>query len=388
MATQNLRIQVRRDTSENWTSANPVLLAGEYGFETNSGKLKIGDGSTSWDALGYLPAGAGGDLSFDGETGMISFTQRTDEEVTELAQGAISVTEPLTYEDGVVGADVYSKAEADAALLVETERAIAAEGVNAAAIAAETTRATEAEAGLGDLIAAEGEVRADADTALSDRLDVLEADPTTKDYVDQAVLAEQTQRENADNQASARLDELERDHVSSDPVNGIAAEFTGNLTGDVTGNLTGDVAGDVTGNLTGDVTGSVTGDVTGNLTGDVTGSVTGDVTGNLTGDVTGSVTGDVTGNLTGDVTGDVTGSVTGSVTGNLTGDVTGDVTGNLTGDVTGNVSGSAGYVSLVTFDSENGGSLPNSNDGTIAVDTKSSGAAVYLRIPGAWLPIS
>jgi hypothetical protein len=52
------RIQVRRDTSANWQINNPVLLTGEMGYETNTGSLKIGDGQTDWNQLGYFaPAG-------------------------------------------------------------------------------------------------------------------------------------------------------------------------------------------------------------------------------------------------------------------------------------------------------------------------------------------
>lgn len=47
--------QQRRDTAANWTSANPTLLAGELGYETDTGKWKVGDGSTAWTALGYTP---------------------------------------------------------------------------------------------------------------------------------------------------------------------------------------------------------------------------------------------------------------------------------------------------------------------------------------------
>lgn len=49
------RIQLRRDTAANWTSANPTLTAGEEGFETDTGKRKIGDGSTAWTSLKYSP---------------------------------------------------------------------------------------------------------------------------------------------------------------------------------------------------------------------------------------------------------------------------------------------------------------------------------------------
>ena len=51
------RIQNRRDTAANWTSTNPVLGSGEIGVETNTGKFKIGDGSTAWTSLLYAPAG-------------------------------------------------------------------------------------------------------------------------------------------------------------------------------------------------------------------------------------------------------------------------------------------------------------------------------------------
>ena len=47
------RIQLRHDTSANWTSVNPVLLAGEVGIETDTLKQKIGDGSTAWNSLSY-----------------------------------------------------------------------------------------------------------------------------------------------------------------------------------------------------------------------------------------------------------------------------------------------------------------------------------------------
>lgn len=51
-----VRIQVRRDTSENWGSANPVLASGEFGYETDTGKLKVGNGATTWSQLDYVTA--------------------------------------------------------------------------------------------------------------------------------------------------------------------------------------------------------------------------------------------------------------------------------------------------------------------------------------------
>lgn len=48
-----VQLQVRSDTASAWTAANPVLLAGEPGFETDTGKLKIGDGVRNWATLPY-----------------------------------------------------------------------------------------------------------------------------------------------------------------------------------------------------------------------------------------------------------------------------------------------------------------------------------------------
>lgn len=55
-----VRIQIRRGTASNWTSVNPILAAGEAGYETDSGKLKIGDGTTSWTSLSYISSDAPG----------------------------------------------------------------------------------------------------------------------------------------------------------------------------------------------------------------------------------------------------------------------------------------------------------------------------------------
>jgi hypothetical protein len=51
------QIQVRRGTASQWTSANPTLAAGEWGLETDTGKVKIGDGTTAWNSEPYIGAG-------------------------------------------------------------------------------------------------------------------------------------------------------------------------------------------------------------------------------------------------------------------------------------------------------------------------------------------
>lgn len=56
MAEQILKtiFQVKRGQSAAWASVNPVLKVGEPGFEIDTGRLKIGDGSTEWNALKYI----------------------------------------------------------------------------------------------------------------------------------------------------------------------------------------------------------------------------------------------------------------------------------------------------------------------------------------------
>ncbi len=49
------KIQLRHDTAVNWLSnKSVVLLAGEFGFETDTNKFKIGDGVSTWEQLPYL----------------------------------------------------------------------------------------------------------------------------------------------------------------------------------------------------------------------------------------------------------------------------------------------------------------------------------------------
>lgn len=77
-----IQFQMRRDTTTNWTSANPVLGQGELGLDTTLNRFKIGDGTTAYNSLGYAPntvfggtgapsgtLGVNGDIYFDTTTG-------------------------------------------------------------------------------------------------------------------------------------------------------------------------------------------------------------------------------------------------------------------------------------------------------------------------------
>ena len=52
-------MQQRRGTAQQWNTANPILAAGEIGFETDTGAFKIGNGSSTWSALKYFTDASG-----------------------------------------------------------------------------------------------------------------------------------------------------------------------------------------------------------------------------------------------------------------------------------------------------------------------------------------
>ena len=100
----------RRDTASNWTSNNTVLLAGEWGIESDTKKFKIGDGSTAWQSLDYVPipdtnrllAGnltVGGDFTVNGTTTTIDTTNLIVED-KNIEIGKVSTPTDTTADGG------------------------------------------------------------------------------------------------------------------------------------------------------------------------------------------------------------------------------------------------------------------------------------------------
>jgi len=97
-----VRLQLRADTAANWTSVNPILLANELGRETDTGKIKIGNGTSTWTSLAYqawatLPvavnAGGTGQTSYtDGELLIGNTTGNTLTKATLTAGSGVAIT--------------------------------------------------------------------------------------------------------------------------------------------------------------------------------------------------------------------------------------------------------------------------------------------------------
>lgn len=99
----SLTLRFRRDTLANFTSANPTAALGELLYETDTNRVKVGDGTTAYTTLAYLTTGGGGGggasppstlldaLTFNGST--TTFTLRSGgTAVTPTAVGNVIVS--------------------------------------------------------------------------------------------------------------------------------------------------------------------------------------------------------------------------------------------------------------------------------------------------------
>ena len=80
-----LHIRLRRDTAQNWTSNNPILKIGEPGLETDTRRLKFGDGISTWNNLQYSTVDFG------------SLTENIDDRVAALVKPGSNIN--ITYND-------------------------------------------------------------------------------------------------------------------------------------------------------------------------------------------------------------------------------------------------------------------------------------------------
>ena len=125
--TVQVKMQLRGDTAANWASVNPVLLAREVGLETDTKKVKVGDGTTAWNSLAYFPSivsggtvlgnleiGTTGTLTFEGSTAdgfetTLAVTDPTADRTITLPDQSGTVV--VTGNASIVDADIAANAE-------------------------------------------------------------------------------------------------------------------------------------------------------------------------------------------------------------------------------------------------------------------------------------
>ncbi len=100
----NQRVQLRRDTSANWTSGNPVLKSGEIGYETDTKQLKIGDSATYWTDLAYFASSEVDDLP---DLGDVTITNVSNGDYLRW-NGTAWVNDPINLGSDTTGSYVSS----------------------------------------------------------------------------------------------------------------------------------------------------------------------------------------------------------------------------------------------------------------------------------------
>ncbi len=89
------QIQLRRDTAADWTSNNPTLAAGEFGWESDSNRFKIGTGSAAWNSLDYADTlKTLGDISVNGSS--IIAPSNGDLTLTTSGSGKVKISDAYT----------------------------------------------------------------------------------------------------------------------------------------------------------------------------------------------------------------------------------------------------------------------------------------------------
>ena len=99
--TINTRIQLRNDLAATWTTKNPVLKKGEIGIEIDTRKMKVGDGTTVWNALSYMGADANDILAVINENRDTCTQIELTQDQTD-ADGLATITSPKKGDTAIV----------------------------------------------------------------------------------------------------------------------------------------------------------------------------------------------------------------------------------------------------------------------------------------------
>ena len=119
MATNTVKVtlQIRHDEAQDWVTRNPVLAAGEYGLETDTFLIKIGDGVRDWAHLSYLNKFDASYFKYDAENDQYTFSDEFMNKIHTLeAAAGEAITQLIVTEPPVNDTDVPNKKYVDDAI--------------------------------------------------------------------------------------------------------------------------------------------------------------------------------------------------------------------------------------------------------------------------------
>jgi len=144
------RMQQRRGTAAQWTAANPVLAAGEIGFETDTSKFKMGNGSSAWSALTYFANAAELAAIIDGAPALLNTLDELAAAIGDDANFAATVathTSATTNVHGITNTAALATTTAmNSAISAATTSAAIATAADAAADATSKANAAQSAA--------------------------------------------------------------------------------------------------------------------------------------------------------------------------------------------------------------------------------------------------
>lgn len=128
--TVRVTLQIRHDEANDWITRNPVLAQGEYGLETDTFLIKVGDGVTDWIHLRYLNKLDESYFKYDATNNEYTFSDSFMNDIAALQAAAGEAITSLTVTDPPVeDTDVPNKKYVDDAIAAagHLKRAIVAE---------------------------------------------------------------------------------------------------------------------------------------------------------------------------------------------------------------------------------------------------------------------
>lgn len=119
MATNTVKVtlQIRHDEAADWITRNPVLAAGEYGLESDTFLIKVGDGVRDWAHLPYLNKLDASYFKFDATNNQYTFSDDFMNKIHTLeAAAGEAITQLIVTEPPVNDTDVPNKKYVDDAI--------------------------------------------------------------------------------------------------------------------------------------------------------------------------------------------------------------------------------------------------------------------------------